>query len=1554
MEPFLKTTNIYLYTLTSYIFVAFIYIILVILIYIIFIKTKDKQIKLWFLSYFSKICCISNTVLFIPINKFLITLLFCNNDNNTDSINIACYSTFHIINLTIISIALIFFYVLSLMISLLYYDKYLNSNCCDNRMSNSVNFFFLIAKILLILIFDIISNYTSLLLTSLLFFLIILTLYIKIKDKNIYYNNKINKIFYCFIFINYWSSLIVLINQYLLYYNIIDFNGNIEIWLIGVISIIIYSVFLKKDLDNMLIYNAEDINSCDLAIKKLINFTELIDNINKRYDFKLLMNSYIINHLDKCSDITCPLLEYKNEYILKDIKSDVEIQDVNNQTLTSMNKIQDKQNVFKPKDESLKLLYSYINILYLKLINKFNNNCSLKLSYCVFLSDRLKNLNIIKVQLIELKNYKLTIAQQFFVYRLNRLIKKEFLYQEEDQLNLHVSSIMLFNETFKKFKLNLISIGYMYIDFWNNFVQEEVNIQKIKHIGYKINELIKDTYNKWNILQILNAKDNESCRLYGLFLINILNEEKEGLKYLNKFKIVDKCSNYNSSNDNENDSFNNINNIYKFKSLNNTIYSFTNEGSPCMIAHITDDHSIIVSQVTSSFVKFFGYSKEEIINKSINVIVPYIFQCEHNKILKNYIKNAENVKSFERKYIASFAKHKTGFIISVNITLEYMPSLKNNACFIVVFKRDLSKKHMIEGDMIINKDLDIINITNECIEIFNFNTNILSLLNENCSSNSDNKINLKNIIYEFLNSNNEYFNSLKISKRNYIEYISDRMQICHLIDYEYLYNASSVQNKKSNFDNLNEVMLSNNKGNNSNNKICNIINKNNNNKHTNTLKKVQMNIKPILFKNKDTGYYNVKLILPLNIKNFLTDNNTNKNNKAINPYIVSSNVFRFNIKKFSIVINSYNQNINNSNILNGKINYNYSNSNKILLEYIDKFYNKNIKTSDDKKSNNNKKKSKKNKKNKTTNKNKLDLETNKQIDMNVFYNSIGTDKIKDVLNKNKSFYDVYSIDNYGKDVICYKIDINTKNIVYKQVNEIRKVGDLKDLTDHNDIINNNNNNNNDLEINNYKLSCLTIKDNDDQNKVNLDCQVNKILIYSNNTKLLSRKSNSNKLRITSLLIFSIHIAFSLTTYLIYKDNLNNFREAVNGIVYFKSQLNYTLSTTDTLLDIIIINDNRYQNIINTTETINILKDNIQNTSSIIFETNRLISSLNTFDILNTNEILDSKVKISTINSTYNKLYDDNIEYEYVLLIEAIMKLTSTINSILNNLNSIKFDSLDVQFYLHNILKSIYSKLNKVTNSYIDNYKLIDILTDKIVLLIIVIIAYLILMSLFYYILTSTIEKIHIILLDFMSIKPKEALMIVKNTQNYIKNINETDDETNSQNEDKEFKKEDNNKRSAKSSKLSSKLSKKIKCFFILILSWFFIILISYYVIFLYLSFYYYQNTIIFVDLYNKINNISNDLEIINIDTKLIVINNNNNINIKINNTLPEVSFIEKLDSLSFNIREFYTHFSNKYIISNEYKHIFNNELLSYNLTNSLIYNLNLKEEHLEIDVRHIK
>jgi hypothetical protein len=74
-----------------------------------------------------------------------------------------------------------------------------------------------------------------------------------------------------------------------------------------------------------------------------------------------------------------------------------------------------------------------------------------------------------------MKTLNSSISEKFCIYRIQKIIEEEYLtFNNEDQQNIQMTNIIAFEQIMKNFKEEIELVGFMYIDFWNSFVQDDM------------------------------------------------------------------------------------------------------------------------------------------------------------------------------------------------------------------------------------------------------------------------------------------------------------------------------------------------------------------------------------------------------------------------------------------------------------------------------------------------------------------------------------------------------------------------------------------------------------------------------------------------------------------------------------------------------------------------------------------------------------------------------------------------------------------------------------------------------------------------------------------------------------------------------------------------------------------------------------------------------------------------------------------------------------------------------------------------------------------------
>ena len=129
-----------------------------------------------------------------------------------------------------------------------------------------------------------------------------------------------------------------------------------------------------------------------------------------------------------------------------------------------------------------------------------------------------------------------------------------------------------------------------------------------------------------------------------------------------------------------------------------------------IVVRATRDEAGSIMRINLLFSSLFGYSKEEIINKKINILMPELYAMNHNDFLNRFIENTNADQYYESKYLNInqnfFGKNKSGYIFPMTSKVIF---LKEQLLFIATFVPQLIIKTNMQ--LIVNKEGVILDIS---------------------------------------------------------------------------------------------------------------------------------------------------------------------------------------------------------------------------------------------------------------------------------------------------------------------------------------------------------------------------------------------------------------------------------------------------------------------------------------------------------------------------------------------------------------------------------------------------------------------------------------------------------------------------------------------------------------------------------------------------------------------------------------------------------------------------------------------------------------------------
>ena len=701
------------FTIVYIISYVYLIIFLIIFFYIVINSLISKPIvAIKALSFILQI----NIVLNIPFLKALFTIFSCNNNNKLEIFaEITCESPTHFILKVINILYTIIFELFIILFHMTLYEFGYNSNKLKSAYSCSSDILLDLTKLILIILYQFVEDAMSLAIATLFLSLILLVHFLITKPYSNEFTKNLYLILYTFFF---WTCLICIIASFL---KNSEYKSGIVLVLLGYILIFII-IFLKSveySLDKLISFIFSGVSNEYNAILKIDYFLKLENVLNEKVrtsELKILY-AYISQHVEKCSDKNCSLKTFTN---------------------------------FEFKVENFKyfkiLLLKHAELLYKDAIAKEPYNIKLRISYILFLINKINKIFAGKKELISLNKFEHNFENSFLIYKIKKNLERISLVKEEkSNKEIDFTKSNSYKLRINEIKIMIEKIVINYIRFWNILLDSDLkksqDFLKVGNIGKEIKTLNNKLNRKIKSLDAWNLLDQDIIKIYVRFLNVVLNNYE-------KAKIYEKKISEENDNKHQYDELN----LYQ---LNYEEMS-KNENYKYIIFSCEKNNSNKITNISYSALKMFGFKKEEIIGNSYKILFPEIF----NNYITIFFK--KKIEQFKHDLIYQNKK------INTDIWVEDFFGI-NKIKFLVPFKArwtivstEDEKIYLIanlfsENKLLINSEeiQTVYILTDNELKIQNFSANAPEILNLNASM-EYNDTNILDYIKEF-NEFNENF-----------------------------------------------------------------------------------------------------------------------------------------------------------------------------------------------------------------------------------------------------------------------------------------------------------------------------------------------------------------------------------------------------------------------------------------------------------------------------------------------------------------------------------------------------------------------------------------------------------------------------------------------------------------------------------------------------------------------------------------------------------------------------------------------------------------------------
>ena len=692
------------FNITIFIYMGILFIILILFL-IMVIKLKSKNNHIMWPIYILKYALPIVFITFFGQTFLLIISFYGSKGQNSYYESQSNFNILFILSFIPLIIQIFF----GLMTVLMYFepDFYINNHDSILRKRNTFSdIVFLLCKMIIVLIFlfDEENESEQFGILIILSFITFLNAYCNLFKQH--YSNKIierfNNLLSLALFLSFFTLLIKKI------FISLGFNGEIYLFILNIILMAIYYAYYTRNSIKFINTNFFQLNSGINCLNYIKQYLKIVEEKEVSRDSLLIFNSYIEKTEENCTNKNCLIKKY-----LKSLS---------------------KGNVSKF------LLLQYAEKLYKIAISKFSNDIVLKTHYIIFLYTKINKQNKAKKELFSIKTFS-------FIDNIYLLICKRYLEnlspinnlgEEEKLQKINIIENLEYKNYSNQFKNLIIKSSSLYFDFWsslyNYHIQGIENFSYLNDIGNQINKLIQNIEEIFKNLNKIKNNDYELIKLYEHFSKYILNNKEKYKQYqylLNnliinkhqKLKEID-YSNFDLNILNENDQ-----NNYLIISMNKN-----NLGK--------------IQNISLSACAIFGYNKNEIVGKNLNILIPDLFQENHEKaiielneklendfygsLINNLLYNPKIIEFFV------FGKNKSKYLIPLYLKiylvqtedseLVYIAEINRNNSFIGEIDDKFFSQDMNENICCIltDKHLVIQSFTLNCIDLLKLKSNIIN------------------------------------------------------------------------------------------------------------------------------------------------------------------------------------------------------------------------------------------------------------------------------------------------------------------------------------------------------------------------------------------------------------------------------------------------------------------------------------------------------------------------------------------------------------------------------------------------------------------------------------------------------------------------------------------------------------------------------------------------------------------------------------------------------------------------------------------------------------
>ena len=306
----------------------------------------------------------------------------------------------------------------------------------------------------------------------------------------------------------------------------------------------------------------------------------------------------------------------------------------------------------------------------------------------------MKQQALFEFNLIDANHPAFDISFQLFRYK--HILEVELA--DNDHMNhggLDIVRELALAKLLKQCEFGIEKSAMSHYEFWSQLSEDNPDLAKLNKIGTRIITYKESCEHCWNKLSKANVLTPKILKFYGNYVKEIINDEATGDDLLNKARdLLNSNSQKNKA----------VMTILETEDL------YYNSTPTVLVAGDIEKLGTIVG-LNSACGEIFGYTKVELLNNSINMLMPTIYANIHGLALENFLTN-------DTKYVNNsriiFGKDKNGYMFQAYINIKPTQNNLHQLQFIGTFK--IEKFYKPQLYLLTENDGSINCISTSCIQ----------------------------------------------------------------------------------------------------------------------------------------------------------------------------------------------------------------------------------------------------------------------------------------------------------------------------------------------------------------------------------------------------------------------------------------------------------------------------------------------------------------------------------------------------------------------------------------------------------------------------------------------------------------------------------------------------------------------------------------------------------------------------------------------------------------------------------------------------------------------